>query len=75
MHLSQPQATNHHRCGTVSMLKRTDPTAGNKGPSVVGSLLYSEYEAVKPFSSALLVRIPELDGRAVGHRVDFVTSS
>lgn len=57
------------------MLKRTNPAPGNKGPSVVGSLLYSEYEAVKRFSSALLVRIPELNRPAVGHRVDFVTSS
>lgn len=61
--------------GTLSMLKRTDPAPGNKGPSVVGSLLYSESEAVQPFSSALLVRIPELSRQAVGHRVDSAPGS
>lgn len=57
------------------MQKRTEPAPGNKGPSVVGSLLYLEYEAVKRFSSARLVGIPELNRQAVGLRVDLFTSS
>lgn len=51
------------------MLKRTHPAPGNKGPSVVGAPLCPEYEAAERFSSALLVRIPELNRQAVGTEV------